>query len=66
MRTTRLLAGAIAPLLFAAALLAGCEDGPAEKAGEKVDKAIDKLSGKGPVEKLGERIDEAGKELTKK
>jgi hypothetical protein len=66
MRTTRLLAGAITPLLLAATLLAGCEDGPAEKAGEKIDKAIDKLSGKGPAEKLGERIDEAGKELTKK
>jgi hypothetical protein len=66
MRMTRLLAGALAPMLLAATLLAGCEDGPAERAGEKIDKAVDKLSGKGPAEKLGERIDEAGKELKKK
>jgi hypothetical protein len=66
MRTVRRFAGVLAPLMFAATLLAGCEDGPAEKAGERIDKAIDKLSGKGPAEKLGERIDEAGKELTRK
>ena len=37
--------------------------GPAEKAGEKVDKAIDKVSDavdpKGPVEKAGRAIDRA-------
>ena len=66
MRTTRLLVGVLAPTLLAATLLAGCKDGPAERAGERIDKAVDKLSGKGPAEKMGERIDEAGKELTKK
>lgn len=44
----------------------GCEKGPAEKVGEKLDKALDKLSGKGPLEKAGERIDKAVDELTKK
>jgi hypothetical protein len=66
MRTTRLFASVIGPLMLAAMLLGGCEDGPAERAGEKIDKAVDKLTGKGPAEKLGEKIDEAGKELTKK
>jgi predicted small secreted protein len=66
MRTTRLFASVIAPLMLAAMLLAGCEDGPAERAGEKIDKAVDKLTGKGPAEKAGERIDEAARELTKK
>jgi hypothetical protein len=66
MRTVKLLAGVLAPLLLAVTLLAGCEDGPAERAGERIDKAVDKLTGKGPAEKAGERIDEAAKELTKK
>jgi predicted small secreted protein len=66
MRTMKLFAGVLAPMLLAATLLAGCDDGPAERAGERIDKAVDKLSGKGPAEKAGERIDEAAKELTKK
>jgi len=53
--------------LAAAAVLssaAGCkEKGPAEKAGEKVDEAVEKvgdaLDPKGPAEKLGEKVDEA-------
>jgi hypothetical protein len=53
-------------LVFAGGLVAGCEEGPLERAGKRVDKAVDKLSGKGPAEKAGERIDEAAKELTKK
>jgi hypothetical protein len=47
-------------------VLVGCEKGPAEKVGEKLDKALDKLSGKGPLEKAGEHIDKAVDELTKK
>jgi hypothetical protein len=66
MRTTRFFASVLGPMLLAALLLAGCEDGPAEKAGERIDKAVDKLTGKGPAEKAGERIDEAARELTKK
>jgi hypothetical protein len=53
-------------VVFAGGLVAGCEEGPMERAGKRVDKAVDKLSGKGPAEKAGERIDEAAKELTKK
>jgi hypothetical protein len=51
--------------LLAAGVLVACEKGPMEKAGEKVDKAIDKLSGKGPMEKAGEKIDKAVDELKK-
>ena len=38
-----------------------CDKGPAQKAGEKVDKALDtdKPIGKGPVEKAGKEIDQA-------
>jgi hypothetical protein len=43
----------------------GCEPGPAERAGEKIDRALDRLSGKGPAEKAGERIDKAMKKLKK-
>ncbi len=53
---------ALIALLSAGALL-GCQKGPAQETGEKVDKAIDKLTGKGPAEKAGERIDAAVKEL---
>ena len=48
------------------ALLAGCEQkGPAQKAGEKVDKAVD---GAGKEiekagEKIGEKLDEAAKKV---
>ena len=51
--------------VLAVATLAACEKGPAQKAGEKVDKAVDKLSGKGPLEKAGERIDKAVDEVKK-
>ena len=42
----------------------GCkEKGPAEKAGEKLDEAADKIGDainpKGPAEKVGEKIDDA-------
>jgi hypothetical protein len=51
--------------LLAGALVAGCEKGPAQKAGEKVDRALDRLTGKGPAEKAGERLDKAVDELKK-
>lgn len=53
----------------------GCDSqGPAEKAGERIDQSIektkdaveettDKITGEGPVEKLGEKVDEAAKAL---
>ena len=55
----------VVAMLGSAVFLIACEKkGPAEKAGEKVDKAVestkeaaedlkDKITGKGPVEKLG-------------
>jgi len=52
--------------LLALGLAVGCDKGPAQKAGEKIDKAVDELTGKGPMEKAGERIDRAVNELTKK
>jgi hypothetical protein len=51
--------------LLGSGVLLGCEKGPAEKVGEKIDKALDKLSGKGPLEKAGERIDKAVEEIKK-
>jgi len=66
MMHTRLLPLGLAIVLATggATLLGGCrEKGPAEKAGEKVDNAMekveDKLDPKGPVEKAGRKIDKA-------
>jgi hypothetical protein len=57
--------GAATIAMLAATMLAGCEKGPAQKAGEKIDNAIDKITGKRPAEKAGERIDDAAKALKK-
>jgi hypothetical protein len=40
-------------------LIAGCEKGPMQKAGERVDRAIgqEPLLGKGPVESAGKKVD---------
>jgi hypothetical protein len=51
--------------LLAGTVLAGCDQGPAQKAGSKIDRALDRLSGKGPLEKAGERVDKAVEELKK-
>jgi hypothetical protein len=51
--------------LLGSGVLVGCEKGPAEKVGEKLHDALDKLSGKGPIEKAGERIDKAVDDLKK-
>jgi len=66
MTNTRLLAGAVALGLAVGgtALTSGCrEKGPAERAGEKIDRQIDKLEDavdpKGPAEKAGRKIDRA-------
>lgn len=48
---------------LAVTVVAGCEQGPAERAGEKIDDAVDRLTGQGPAEKAGERIDEATEKL---
>ncbi len=61
MKITSLIALCLFPCV---ATLVSCkEKGPAEKAGEGVDKAVenvkDAVDPKGPVEKAGEKIDEA-------
>jgi hypothetical protein len=50
-------------LLIAAGLVACEKKGTAEKAGENIDKAVDKVQDavnpQGPMEKAGEKIDES-------
>ena len=55
----------IVALAAAAALVAGCEKGPVQKAGERVDRALDtdKVIGKGPVEKSGKKVDQAVEDI---
>jgi hypothetical protein len=60
----RLSLGAALALGATLSLATGCrQKGPAERAGEKVDKAIDKadeaINPKGPAEKAGRKIDRA-------
>ena len=62
----QLVVGVVILGLLGTGVLMGCERGPAEKVGEKLDKALDKLSGKGPLEKAGERIDQAVDTVKKK
>ena len=53
-------------LSFGITLLAGCEQkGPMEKAGEKVDKAVEGMGKemKKAGEKVGEGLEEAGKKV---
>ncbi|MFA5699697.1 MAG: hypothetical protein WC913_00270 [Desulfuromonas sp.] len=55
-------------ILGLALTLAACEKkGPMEKAGEKVDQAVEKtkdaINPKGPAEKAGEKIDDAAEEV---
>lgn len=61
MKITYLIALCLIPC--AVTLISCKEKGPAEKAGESVDKAVenvkDAIDPKGPVEKAGEKIDEA-------
>jgi hypothetical protein len=54
-------------MLIAGAGLAGCEKGPLQKAGEKVDEVTgqDKLIGKGPAEKTGRKIDNTVDDIKK-
>jgi hypothetical protein len=54
-------------LLIGTALVAGCEKGPMQKAGERVDRATgqEPLIGKGPVEKAGKNVDKAVDDVKK-
>jgi hypothetical protein len=58
-----LLLASICLLPLAASVVSCREKGPAEKAGEHMDKAIenvkDAVDPKGPVEKAGEKVDKA-------
>ena len=55
-------------------VVVGCQQkGPAEKAGERIDEAVDNvqhgdfpLKHKGPMEKAGESVDDAVKKLDRK
>jgi hypothetical protein len=63
-KTNRRHASLVGLLLTAVAPLTGCEsEGPAQKAGEKIDagiqKAKDTISPPGPAEKIGREIDKA-------
>jgi hypothetical protein len=64
MRTLPVIA-VVAALAGASLMTSACEQhkGPAQKAGEKLDKATDKVSDtvnpKGPVEKAGRAVDRA-------
>jgi hypothetical protein len=58
------LVAAVLALSIAGLPLAGCErEGPGERAGKKMDRAVDKtkdaLDPKGPGEKAGEKVDDA-------
>ena len=48
-------------IAVSAMLIAGCEKGPVQKAGERVDRALDQepIVGKGPLEKAGKKVDKA-------
>jgi len=54
-----LRAGVIGVSLLAALGLFGCEKGPAQKVGERIDEITDrdKVIGKGPAEKAGKDVD---------
>jgi hypothetical protein len=68
----RMVAVALSVTLASGGVLgvAGCErKGPAERAGEKIDRAAeetkDKLDPAGPAEKAGKKVDRAVDDLTK-
>ena len=61
MKTTLLLSLCLFPLV--ASVVCCREKGPAEKAGESVDKSVEKVKDtidpKGPLEKAGKKVDNA-------
>jgi hypothetical protein len=63
-RSNVLVVALAAAFLIGATVWTGCrEKGPVEKAGEKVDAAVDKMKDavnpKGPAERAGEKVDRA-------
>ena len=63
----RMLMSVVVAMLVAGMGLAGCEKGPLQKAGEKVDEVTgqDKVIGKGPSEKAGRKIDNTVDDIKK-
>jgi hypothetical protein len=55
----------MAAVLFVSLGVVGCDRGPMQKAGEKIDKVTDqdKIIGKGPVEKAGKEVDNAVRDI---
>jgi hypothetical protein len=51
----------VVTLALGVALVAGCDKGPMQKTGERVDRALDqdRVFGKGPLEKAGKEVDKA-------
>jgi hypothetical protein len=63
----RMAASAVMASLVVGLCLTGCERGPMQKAGEKVDEVTgqDKLIGKGPAEKAGRKVDNTVNDIKK-
>jgi hypothetical protein len=63
LRRTTIVAAALAALTLAA----GCQKGPMQETGERVDRALgqDPVIGKGPVERAGKDVDKAVDNLKK-
>jgi predicted small lipoprotein YifL len=63
----RVVTSLMVGMLIAGLSLAGCQKGPMQKAGEKVDEVTgkDKLLGSGPAEKTGRKIDNNVEDIKK-
>jgi hypothetical protein len=61
------MASAVVAALVLGLCVTGCEKGPMQKAGEKIDEVTgqDKLIGKGPAEKTGRKVDNTVDDLKK-
>jgi hypothetical protein len=66
-RMDQLRAAVIATALGVTVGLVGCEKGPAQKAGERIDRITDqdKPIGKGPAEKAGKKVDDKVDDIKK-
>ena len=63
----QLVVSAVVTALVAGMGLTGCEKGPVQKTGEKVDEVTgqDRLIGKGPAEKAGRKVDNTVDDIKK-
>ena len=61
----RRMTAMIAVVAFLGLGVAGCEKGPMQKAGDKIDEITDqdKIIGKGPAEKAGDKVDDAVRDI---